>query len=704
MNESNDQPDRDQVAASIELAAGAITVPDAAELRRNVQSTFERRRRRRRISLTAIVGATALVSGVALVAVVGDDGSGDRLMSGPAVSTPASEPEPVDTTSAPSDAGAGDDAPAATSPPATSPAATAPSASSGPIRVTGSFSQSVFDDAGSSIDAGGAELFAWNDGFLAVRRSPAPQTLPDELPEELAAAFPQEVLDLFPDGLPATIEEATVVLQEAGLFDVVSDIVLSNDEVRDAIYSEVPELITSVRFSVDGVDWNDVDADLPSGDFGYPVRQLVVGDRFVVVTEPAPDFGESVAYYDIHVSTDLVQWDVQRVVLPERAQQRGVQHFVQLDGFAGNESGWIGSVSTYVDIDVAALLPEDVAPGSDVTAIEAGGWVDTGYDDDGVYIERFDDDGVSAERRTFSWAELGFDGPPVIDVDGDRVGFVSEWNGVAQQVDVGDESLQGVERFSDGFVQFGDRIRVSSDGVDWTDLALPVDGWASWVLDTPDGLLVSTEGPNGSAFHLLDPDTMTWTPVELPSIPSGAQIASPPGAEVILLADYGEAGYVQPATIRLTAEAEGYALTVVVDPSPEGTSAASYELLDVASGQVVVTESVDESAGPEDFTSLRDPGNGGFAIDDPDTGEVLVEFDPSTIEYQSLDENGDLIPEPDGGAFESVPTFWVVASLADQLLVEQVEADTGWLSGAAVQGNIVLVTLDDGSFVRLTSQ
>lgn len=691
MNESNDRPGQDSIATSIGSAADAIIVPDPGEMRRRVQSTFERRRRHRRTALGGVVGATALVAGLVAVAVNGDDGPGDRLVSAPVASAP--EPDDEVNVADASDQAAGEGGTTGDAAPATT--ASFPSTDS--IRVTGASSQEVSDEVGTGVDGGGVELFAWNDGFLTVRRSSEPQALPAELPEELAAAFPQEVLDLFPDGLPDTLEEATVVLQEAGLYDVVSDIVLSNDEVRDAIYAEQPELVTSVRFSADGVDWTDVDADLPTSDNGYPVRQLVSDDRFVIVTEPAYDSVEYGRFYDVHVSTDLLDWDVQRLVLPERVERRGLQYHVQIDGFAAGDTGWVASVSTYADVDVAGLLPDDVA--DEVRS----GPVASGYDNDGVYVERYDDDGGTAERVEYTWAELGLEGPPDAGREPGSVGFFGEWGGIPQEIAM-PGLVRGIERFGDGFVEFGDRLRSSPNGIDWTDVALPVDGSVSWVLDTAGGLLVSTDTRNGSEHHLLDPQTMTWTPVELPGVPSGAQIESPPGGDAILLADYGEPDFVQPATIRVSAESDGYALTFVLDVSSSETGEVSYEVRDVASGDVIVSESADGFEDPDAFEYLGGFETGEFVVDDPDTGELLVSFAESEIAQESLDENGDVLAEPDVEALESTAVHWVVAAMPDGLLVEEVSADAEWLSGAAVQGDTVLVALGDGSFVRLTSQ
>jgi|GEM_PF-2560868 len=75
----------------------------------------------------------------------------------------------------------------------------------------------------------GEWIVPWDDGFLAGSISFLPQPLPDELPEDVIALFPQEVIDLFDGDLPDTIAEAIEQISEAGLLDVVSEIQLEID-------------------------------------------------------------------------------------------------------------------------------------------------------------------------------------------------------------------------------------------------------------------------------------------------------------------------------------------------------------------------------------------------------------------------------------------------------------------------------------------
>jgi len=115
--------------------------------------------------------------------------------------------------------------PAGTSLPASPPATTeAPE----PARVIESAAVTISAPFDEMVD--GPEHFSprwlvpWDDGFLAVGIRYPPRPLPDELPAEIAELFPPEVVELFPDGLPADQQLAMDILNEAGLLDVVMNI------------------------------------------------------------------------------------------------------------------------------------------------------------------------------------------------------------------------------------------------------------------------------------------------------------------------------------------------------------------------------------------------------------------------------------------------------------------------------------------------
>ncbi len=112
----------------------------------------------------------------------------------------------------------------------------------------------------------GEWIVPWEDGFLVGSMAYQPQPLPDELPEEVVALFPQEVIDLFGGDLPATISEATEQLSEAGLLEVVSEIIQNNPAASEAIYGvETGPPTLDVRYTVDGITWEPREVVAPPG-------------------------------------------------------------------------------------------------------------------------------------------------------------------------------------------------------------------------------------------------------------------------------------------------------------------------------------------------------------------------------------------------------------------------------------------------------
>jgi hypothetical protein len=80
-------------------------------------------------------------------------------------------------------------------------------------------------------------LVPWDDGFLAAGVTYTPPPLADQLPPEIVALFPPEVTALFPDGPPHTQQEAIDILNEAGLMDVVMDVLTEHPDAMDALQS-----------------------------------------------------------------------------------------------------------------------------------------------------------------------------------------------------------------------------------------------------------------------------------------------------------------------------------------------------------------------------------------------------------------------------------------------------------------------------------
>ena len=79
------------------------------------------------------------------------------------------------------------------------------------------------------------------------------QPLPtvEQLPAEVIELFPQEVRDLFADGLPATVEEAIEQLNEADLLDEVTSELNQNAVAVDALLGGSAASTAPARVSLD---------------------------------------------------------------------------------------------------------------------------------------------------------------------------------------------------------------------------------------------------------------------------------------------------------------------------------------------------------------------------------------------------------------------------------------------------------------------
>ncbi|MEP6298693.1 MAG: hypothetical protein ABJ382_15320 [Ilumatobacter sp.] len=741
--------DDDRFHSSLEhglaAAADGVDPGDPSAMLGAVRSTVQHRRRRRQvITGVAAVGVLA-ASGVAIANVVSTDGS-DMIVSAPA-------DEPADTTV---DTGTGngsgsddsipeDAVPAgeAVGPPVDS-GQTDPTATGEPLRVTPSRTEALVD-GGLSVaqrNSGGAQLFEWNDGFLALYTEYTPRPLPTELPESVVAQFPQEVQDLFVDGLPPTIDEAITMLEDAGLFDEVSDIVTSNPEVQAAIYGEQSEPITTVRTSSDGVEWSDVAASFP-----IPRSQWMTtsstGDRFVIVTQtgggfgPEPDLEPATATtMDIWSSTDLVTWESQTVTLP--AEPVDQSNFLTtnsgVQSVAVGDDAWVLTVSTYTDIDPYSFLDDAERAASDSGSLSVG----TSSNDEGFSVQIYEvgDDGSSGDtppQRTITktWAELGLDGSPFEGL-GSAAAYSAQWGGEPEQV----ETVPALESsqlmaIDDGFVAFGEDLALSSDGVAWSPVALPVDGFVDWVIDTDDGLLVSVSSFEGTSLrYRFDPASSEFTPVDLDGVPFGTYPEQRDRGAVVLT-DTGDGGddAIGSGGSLAVAEVDGYRfeLDYRVDTTStaggEPIGSVTYTLTAVASGAVVSTETLD-SAGDGEFEFAKeeyDVGPGeeeGFRLLDPATGEDLVEVPYSMMTFTSLDADGNPIEDSATAApaeYDVTIARWLVAAVGDALIVEQLSVDRpepvdgefvdeNYISSVVTGTDAVLLAYSDGSIVRITPE
>ena len=257
------------------------------------------------------------------------------------------------------------DEPAATWAPTAGVAEPVRMVTSTPVAVSAPFGASMYESEFVPVQW----LVPWDDGFLAAGVFSPPQALPDRLPPEVVELFPPEVNALFPDGLPPTQTEAMDVLREAGLLDVVMDILNQNPEAMDALQSvpqPEPELVAS--WTVDGDAWVPVEMVMPDGITN--VAELAVsGDRLTVAGTVSPVDDGGPWTVTVASTTDLENWVTASF---PRTQPEGLaeeeQMWVTPVAVAADDEHWV--VRIMVDIPVEYGTPA-TAP---TTELWSGAW------------------------------------------------------------------------------------------------------------------------------------------------------------------------------------------------------------------------------------------------------------------------------------------------------------------------------------------
>lgn len=716
------------VGDELAAAADAIDAGDPTAMLTTVHTTVNRRRRRRS-AIVGIAAAGVLVgSGVVVANLVGGDEGDDLIVSAPVTETPSTE--------------AGDDA--VDDPPPDTVADVAPAEADGadaievpggepvPVRVVPATITDVVDN-GLTVDAanvGQTRLLEWQGGFLSIQTTFEPQPLPSELPPEIADQFPPEVVELFPDGLPPTIDEAIQVLQDADLLDEVSQIISDNRDVYDAVYAEEAAVDTTVRFSEDGAEWDDLAAEFPVPD-NYWTAVFTTTDRLVIAVEAREESSdESAQSVDVYASTDLVNWEQQRIPFPAppegAAEQPAVRYSAYLAGVAVTDAGFMLRTATMMDTDPMELLPADVRD-----RLLASNGNSIGWGEDGLTIEIFDgtaeipDNGESnpepTEVLSFTWAELGLDGPPDESGREEAATYVSTWGG--QPIEVESSEVGWLYGVGEHFVELGPEPRHSTNGVDWTPLSVPGDGFVNGIIETSNGAALLTSDERGaSAIYEGDLDDLesgAWSPLDLPGLPAnvGGQTWA---RNVFVFQDFGDMGgpNLDPSFDAVgsiqRAEVDGYRYELVVNHTDVEYS-ATYSVTDIETGEVIVTESADGLSDDDDpFEYVQDGfGDDRLRILDPSSGEVLVEipFDAMTQELINADGTTVDVTEPATTGpppeFEdNVPGTWVVASLDAGWVVEEMAnsatPEERWPNAVAAVGDVALVAWSDGTYTRIT--
>lgn len=625
----------DDLRAGLERAARAVDVDD---LDLDAVRTTARRRRLR-VRVGAGVGAAALLVGatVAVVAFNADD-----------------EPDTLATTDVDEQSEAApttvDDTPPSTPPSteqSTAPALTVQTVERAP-------------SVGQAVGVGGAPEYGewsvpWQDGFLIGATSFEPQRLPDELPEEIIALFPQEVLDVFGGELPATISEATQMLSDAGLLETVTEIIAANPAASEAIYSvesEPTPPTLDTRFTTDGVTWESVEMTLPP-DATYLSSVTAVDGRLVATyqvqaptIDAPPDGSIRVAW-----TQNLVDWTVQEIAVPPPPVElpNGAYWAVYTNGLTANDAGWVASVYAGVELDPFALLPAEVRAEYE----QSSDGYSSSFDDVGVSLERQVGDEWVTERYT--WEELGVAADVVSFLVGqfpEPAMWAATWDGVPA-MSSGPGPTQQIVGTSAGFVALDERIWFSADGTTWTATALPVEnGYVSSTLAFDGGVIAFVGTPDGVRPLRLDERGGSPEWIDIPDLPQYVQGGFGFGSRLGILMDLAEPG---PPPPPLVVESDGHQLTI---DNVTGT----VEVLDLDTGDVVASGDVPRSLDDDGPISF---GDDGVTVTDVTTGTVVVVFPADELEAASRA----LFDTDASSEQEYLPDMWLLATTDGETFV-----------------------------------
>jgi hypothetical protein len=633
----------DDLRRGLDDLAGSIDVGDL-----DLQAVHSSARRRRlRVRLGASLGVAALAVGatVAVVAFNADD-EPDTLATADVEEQDDSDvaPTTVDET-----------------PPSTE------------LSTTPALSVEVVERAvtvGQRVGVGGAPQFGewtvgWQDGFLVGAQSFTPQPLPDELPEEVVALFPQEVLDVFGGELPATISEATQMLSEAGLLETVTDIIADNPAASEAIYSvetEVTPPTLDVRFTTDGVTWEPVEMTLPP-DASYFNGVATVDGRLVVSYGlQDPTTGASADGIARVASTEnLVDWTVQEIVVapPPVELPTGALWSVYLSGVTANEAGWVASVYAGVEFDPVRLLPDEVR--AEYEQSEDG--YSSSLDDTGISLERFV--GGQTETDKYTWDELGISPDVAAYLTGQNYEptmWTATWDGMPTASPTPGPTQQIVATPA-GFVGLDDRIWFSADGLTWAASPLPVeDDYVSSSFTFDGGIIAFVNTRDGVRILRLDERGGSPEWLDIPGLPESPQSAFGVGSRLGVVMDAAEPG---PPPPPLVVEADGHRLTI-------DNATGIVEVVELATDEIVAT--ADFMRGLDDDGPIvfdRD----GVTVTDPVTGVEVVVFPADELEAASMARYE---TEPPSEMEEYRPDMWLLATLdGETFVLDDLDDGTG---------------------------
>jgi len=674
-----------------------------------------RRHGRRRRAL-GVVGAMALVVGavVGVRPLFSDDGSTIDVAADVAPATPA----PTSTPSEPSPADSG--------------------ARADQTSASSSFAP-VVGDMGYGYGGGGWTV-PWGDGFLnlGVVWEPAPLPGPES---PYAEKFPPAIVDAVKASGATTLDGAMRALDDAGLLQQATDLVMSDPELAD-IYSSLQAGGTSsfvAQTSPDGVNWESIPGftlpvagaqlDRVVSDGTHlvvaqraDVRGLAVASETGEALDPGTDSGQ--VSLTVSVTQNLTDWQTFEVSPPPA----DVPAYVSVEHWLGyltfNTDGWLASVQTSQYPDFWSMLPADVRNGDsvfDVTptadgltvtfydssegfdsgalpALEGGGAVSTvppsaevvdvvpvpAYPVTGPDIGQptFVDPSIT-DTRLYTWEELGVDPAEVQQYTGQS----GDYGRADTTVWIGSWTAPPRSTALAG---------TSGDGIEQ-------------VIGTDAGFLGQKFDPQGGSPALMfSPDGIVWTPVDVPSSPwFGGLVAVDRG---VLLSTDGVSG---PEWWLGAPDGSTWTPSEPLDLGADlrqgiyfdGSNGGAISVVDVHQYQ-------DSSQPPVEFDVEVEldnrllhlfghaDGSADLTITDASSGDLVAEvhgnFDGYSADFAVIDGDTVTIVDPDGNKIIDVPLSVIMDTV---LPARQAALDaSGWRPAIPIQEmpELVLVATSDG--------
>ncbi len=582
------------------------------------------RRRNLNQRLLALAAAFLLVVGVAgVVRVLGDDDGGLD------VAVEAGTDQPADT-----DSGAAVASPAPT------------------IAAPLGAAAADFEDAARSyygLEGGGGPswVLPWGDGFVSfgqVWHEPT-ATLVDLIPD-LADRFPSEVADALADaGVDsANVQESMAALEEAGLLDLVTEIVQSDPELFDAYMAATSATYSlEAQVSDDGVVWADLGDFSPPGEFGY----IQSDGTHLVMADQEWRGGDESSGIDVWITTDLVTWTTVTIPIDRPAE---VPAFATVNSSLGSlaigPDGWYLTLERYSYVDLWSLLPGDLREemeengwGYSATAeglrLETYGRESFGEGDEGfdyavtpaasssaaIYpvvpppIPLLEEPREPTVERLVPWSELGVeydDYASYLDGSSESMGWVGSWSGELTPGGVPTDraccNVIGTEagylamawdayEYADFEASSAGSLHFSTDGQIWTPVAVPIaGGFTDSIAAVDGGVVLTTSSESGQKLWRGESDGTNWQAIEIPGLPDDTWLWFGQGGgdgvvSVIDMATYDYERPVDEPDFWLVASADGLAWHVEDLADTEG---GYYESPPAVNGTTVVVQMAGE--------------------------------------------------------------------------------------------------------------